>query len=321
VETHLDGDIVHVELANQVSFLNRAALDRLFKETKPGTHLLIDASESHYIDPDILSLIQDFRDESAAARGVTVSLRGFREKYQLNDQIQFADYSTRELQDKATPQQVLEILREGNRRFRTGNRLSRDFNRQVDATAMAQNPLAVVLSCIDSRVPAELIFDLGIGDIFSVRVAGNVIGTKSLGSIEYGVAVARVKLVLVLGHTRCGAVTSSVKLLGSGESAEQATGCAHLHSIVDEIEHSVPASERSSLASLSSEQTEKFVDKVAQRNIHRTVHEIVNRSKAIREAVEAGRVMVVGAIYDVKSGNIEFLTEDRVTEMMVTDRT
>ncbi len=98
----------------------------------------------------------------------------------------------------------------------------------MDATADGQTPLAAILSCIDSRVPAELVFDLGIGDIFSIRVAGNVIGSKSLGSIEYGVGVAGVKLVLVLGHTRCGAVTSSVQLLGDNKNVEQETGCQHL---------------------------------------------------------------------------------------------
>ena len=214
VETHLGGDVLHIELANQVSFLNRAALDKVLNDARSGTQLLIDASDSDYIDPDILSLIRDFKNNVAPARKVSVSLRGFRDKYELHDDIQFADYSTRELLDRVTPAQVLEILREGNRRFRTGNRLSRDLGRQVGATASAQNPLAVVLSCIDSRVPAELVLDAGLGDIFSVRVAGNVIGTKTLASIEYGVAVAGVKLVLVMGHTRCGAVTSSVEVLG-----------------------------------------------------------------------------------------------------------
>ncbi|MFT5525585.1 MAG: carbonic anhydrase, partial [Pirellulaceae bacterium] len=228
VETHIDGEILHIELPNQVSFLNRAALDKLLSSAPSGSHLLLDATDTDYIDPDILALIRDFRKETAVAKGVNVSLRGFRDHYQLRDEIHFADYSTRELQDRATPIQVLEILREGNRRFRTGNRLSRDLGRQVDGTADGQNPLAVVLSCIDSRVPAELILDVGIGDIFSVRVAGNVIGTKSLGSMEYGVAVAGVKLVLVLGHTRCGAVTSSVKLLGQGQKASDATNCQHL---------------------------------------------------------------------------------------------
>lgn len=309
VETHIDGEILHIELPNQVSFLNRAALDKLLSSAPSGSHLLLDATDTDYIDPDILALIRDFRKETAVAKGVNVSLRGFRDHYQLRDEIHFADYSTRELQDRATPIQVLEILREGNRRFRTGNRLSRDLGRQVDGTADGQNPLAVVLSCIDSRVPAELILDVGIGDIFSVRVAGNVIGTKSLGSMEYGVAVAGVKLVLVLGHTRCGAVTSSVKLLGQGQKASDATNCQHLDSIVDEIEHSVEPSECGSFGDLKDDEQERFVDDVARRNVVRTVHEVQQRSAAIREAVEQGQLLVVGALYDVKSGQIDFYHE------------
>ena len=243
VETHIGGDVLHIELANQVSFLNRASLDKLFTESASGTSLLIDASDTDYVDPDVLSLIRDFKNNRGPAKGVSVSLRGFREKYKLEDDIQFADYSTRELQDRVTPRQVLEILREGNRRFRTGHRLSRDFGRQVGATAGGQTPIAAVLSCIDSRVPAELVLDLGIGDIFSVRVAGNVIGSKSLGSLEYAVCVAGVKLVLVLGHTRCGAVTSSVQLLGENKNVEEATGCENLHTIVDEIEPCISKAE------------------------------------------------------------------------------
>ncbi|MFH1302558.1 MAG: SulP family inorganic anion transporter [Planctomycetota bacterium] len=311
VETHVGGDVLHIELANQVSFLNRAALDQVFNGAARGTNMLIDASDTDYIDPDILSLIQDFRDKIGPARGVTVSLRGFRKKYQLNDEMQFADYSTRELKDRATAEQVLEILREGNHRFQTGNRLSRDLGRQVFATAEEQNPLAVVLSCIDSRVPAELVLDLGIGDVLSVRVAGNVIGNKSLGSIEYGVIVAGVKLVLVLGHTRCGAVTSTVQLICDHNDTMQATGCSHLDSIVQEVEFSVDKEACQHLSEMPAETQETFIDEVARQNVLRGVHEIVARSEAIRKLVDEGSVMVVGAFYDVKTGKMEFLTEQK----------
>ncbi|WP_417388979.1 bifunctional SulP family inorganic anion transporter/carbonic anhydrase [Gimesia sp.] len=309
VETHVGGDVLHIELANQVSFLNRAALDKVFNDAHRGTNMLIDASSTDYIDPDILSLIQEFKDKIGPARGISVSLRGFRKKYQLSDEIQFADYSTRDLKDQITPDQVLQILREGNERFYSGNRLSRDLGHQVYATAGEQNPLAVVLSCIDSRVPAELVLDLGIGDIFSVRVAGNVIGNKSLGSIEYGVAVVGVKLVLVLGHTRCGAVTSTVQLMCDHNNASQATGCSHLDSIVDEIAPSVDEEICNGLSELSEEDKEQFVDDTARRNVYRSVHEITRRSEVVRNLVDAGKIMVVGALYDVKSGKIEFLTD------------
>ncbi len=309
VETHLGGDVLHIELANQVSFLNRAALDRVFNDARPGTRMLIDASDSDYIDPDILSLIRDFKNNVAPARDVSVSTRGFRDKYELHDDIQFADYSTRELLDRVSPEQVLEILREGNRRFRTGNRLTRDLGRSVGATAEGQNPLAVVLSCIDSRVPAELVLDAGLGDIFSVRVAGNVVGTKSLASIEYGVAVAGVKLVLVMGHTRCGAVTSSVEVLGQNLDVTGTTGCQHLPAIVDEIKPSLQANELKNFSRLSQQEKEVLIDEVAKRNVQHTAMQIVQRSKAVSEAIREGRAMVVGAVYDVKTGAIEFLPE------------
>lgn len=307
VETHLSGDVTHIELANQVSFLNRAALDHVLNDAKRGSNLLIDASGSDYIDPDVLSLIRDFKDEVAPARGISVNLQGFKRKYQLDDVVQFADYSTRELQDKVTADQVIEVLRDGSRRFSTGTRLNRDLGRQVDATADEQSPMAAVLSCIDSRVPAELVFDLGVGDIFSVRVAGNVIGTKSLGSLEYAVGVAGVKLVVVMGHTRCGAVTSSVKMVAGRQDAMSATGCQHLQSIVDEIAPSVSGISADEIEQLPPKEFESFVDEVAASNVTHTAEQIIQRSNVIRTAVIDGRVKVVGCLYDVKSGEIKFL--------------
>ncbi len=314
LETHLDGQVLHIELANQVSFLNKAALDKLFNEAQPGSHILVDARNTDYIDPDILSLIRDFKNDIGPSRGVTVSTRGFRHKYQLRDEIRFADYSSRELQDRVSPEQVLDILKEGNRRFRTGTQLTRDFGRQVDATAGGQAPLAAVLSCIDSRVPVELVFDLGIGDVFSTRVAGNIIGTKSLASLEYAVCVANVKLVVVLGHTRCGAVTSSVQMIGQNKDICEATGCAHLNSIVEEVEHAVDRADCARAVTKDGDEFEEFVDSVAAENARRTVDEIVNRSEAIRKRVDAEQVLVVPAMYDVRSGEIRFLDEDAEVE-------
>ena len=309
IETHIGGDVLKIELADQVTFLNRASLEKIFEDADSRAKLLIDASGTDYIDPDVLSLIRDFKNERGPARDISVSLRGFRDKYDLEDDIQFADYSTRELLDRVTPEQVLDILREGNRRFQAGHRLSRDFERQVDATAAGQTPLAAILSCIDSRVPTELVFDLGIGDIFSIRVAGNVIGSKSLGSIEYGVGVAGVKLVLVLGHTRCGAVTASVQLLSDGKNVEEETGCQHLHSIVDEIAPNLDDDDFKRYRETDPAGKEALVDEVARRNVLRAVQEITARSAVIRDAVAEGKTLVVGALYDVKSGEIKFLTE------------
>ncbi|SMP75492.1 carbonic anhydrase/sulfate permease, SulP family [Neorhodopirellula lusitana] len=313
VEPHIDGDVVHVELANQVSFLNRAALDTMFNQAKPGSKLLLDASESDYIDPDVLSLIREFKEETGPTRGVSVRLRGFRNKYALPDETQLADFSNRGVQDRLTPTQVLEILTEGNKRFHGDRRISRGFGRPIDTSAGGQGPLAAVLNCIDSRVPAELVFDLGVCDIFSVRVAGNVIGTNSLGSLEYAVTVSGAKLVLVMGHTRCGAVASSMKFLDERNDSERVNGRTHLQAIVSEIHESVEGDEGQGVATMHREAMDESVDRVAKKNVERTVREIVSRSHAIRSAVDAGELLVVGAMYDVETGIVSFLTDDSVS--------
>lgn len=317
VEKHLGGDVVHIQLANQVSFLNRAALSRVLQEVPRGGHVLLDAQTTDYIDPDILDLIRDYTEQTAPARGVKVSLLGFRDRYSLHDQTQYVDYSTRELQSAITPEQVLQILKDGNERFQTGQRLTRDLGRQVSATALEQHPLAVVLSCIDSRTPAELIFDLGVGDIFSVRVAGNVTSRKILGSMEYGCAVAGAKLILVVGHTHCGAVTAAVNLSCSTESAAQATGCQHLDFIIQDIQTSLDPATCQTIQRLPETDRTRITDEVALRNVIRVVQTIVQQSQTLGELVRKGTIGIVGAMYDVASGKIDFVTAstDRLAEV------
>lgn len=309
VEKHLGDEVLRIELASQVSFLNRAALERALRSAPRGTHILLDAHNTDYIDPDILSLIREFKEQTAPVLGVQVSLRGFRDRYHLHDEIQFVDYSTRDLQDKLSSTQVLQILREGNERFRTGRQLTRDLSRQVLVTAPGQHPLAVVLSCIDSRTPAELLFDLGLGDIFSIRMAGNVTSSKVLGSMEYGCAVAGAKLILVMGHTRCGAVTAAVELACTHNNAELATGCQHLQPIVADIQQSIEEATCNRVRSANPAEKNALIDRVARRNVEREMARIVEESDTIRGLVESRRIAVTGAMYDVSTGAIEFLDE------------
>lgn len=308
VEKHHGGEsVVHIELANQVSFLNKAAFSNALNEIPSGGHVLLDARGTDYIDPDLLSMIREYKELAAPARGVEVSLVGFRPKYQLEDQTQYVDYSTRELQSKLTPAQVLQLLKEGHERFRSGKRLTRDFGRQVNATATGQHPFAVVLSCIDSRTPAELIFDLGVGDIFSVRVAGNISSRKVLGSIEFACALAGAKLILVMGHTRCGAVTAAVNFLESGQDPTAATGCDHLGFVLKEIQQSVNSPAADNAPKPLPDERERFVDVVARRNVAHVVSALIDQSTTLRALVNEGKIGIVGAMYDVRSGDIEFL--------------
>ncbi|MGE3979030.1 MAG: bifunctional SulP family inorganic anion transporter/carbonic anhydrase, partial [Nitrospira sp.] len=315
IERYLGGDVVHIELANQVSFLNRAALSKVLDEVPRNGHTLLDARSTDYIDPDVLDLIRDFKEKTGPARNVEVSLVGFQSEYNVEDQIQYVDYSTRELQDAITPGQVLQILKDGHERTRTGRRLTRDFNRQVRATAEAQHPLAVALSCIDSRTPVELIFDLGMGDIFSIRVAGNITSRKVLASAEYGCAVAGAKLILVIGHTRCGAVSAAMKLLSSNLTAAEATGCQHLDSIVSEIQRSTEGVGCQPTSEPSTADIADIVDAVARNNVLRVVKELRHHSRTIDNLVRERRIAIVGAMYDVTSGGIEFLAEDGSEEV------
>jgi carbonic anhydrase/SulP family sulfate permease len=312
VEKHLGGEVLHVELPNQVSFLNRAALEKVLREAPAGSHVLLDASRTDFIDPDVLSLIRDFKDNIAPAHGVSVSTVGFRERYQFEDRLEYVDYSTRELQEKLRPEQVVQILKEGNERFRSGRKLRRDLTRQVNATAGGQHPMAVVLSCIDSRTPSELIFDLGLGDILSVRMAGNVTSPRVLGSLEFGTTVAGSKLILVVGHTRCGAVTASVRLAASRDSISEATGCQNLEPLVRDIQESVDADISQKFMELPQAEKDTCVDDVARRNVLNSVRKILEGSDTIRRLVDDGKIAVMGAMYDVNTGAVEFLEDEAV---------
>jgi carbonic anhydrase/SulP family sulfate permease len=305
-ENHAGGEVLRIELANQVSFLSRPTIERALHEVPRGGQVLLDARHTDYIDPDILDLIEDFRKDTAAAHGVQVSLVGFKDKYQLDDHIQYVDFSSREVQSTLTPERVLKILQDGHARFRSGDRLTRDLGRQVGATSAGQFPMAVVLSCIDSRSPAELIFDLGLGDIFSARIAGNIAPTKVLGSMEYSCAVAGAKLIVVMGHTSCGAVNAAVDLLGSRKTAAEATGCGNLDTLISEIQLSInPDTCKAPDAWKPGERT-AYANEMARRNVLRTMHMIRTRSVTLDKLVLEGKVAIVGAVYDVSTGQVSF---------------
>ncbi|MBS0152005.1 MAG: bifunctional SulP family inorganic anion transporter/carbonic anhydrase [Nitrospira sp.] len=315
VEKHLGGDVVHIELANQVSFLNRAALATALSDIPSNGRVLLDAQSTDYIDPDVRDLIRDFEEQTGPANGIEVSLIGFPSEYRFEDQIRYVDYATGELQHTITPRQVLQILQDGHERARTGRRLTRDFSRQVQATAVSQHPLAVALSCIDSRTPVELIFDLGMGDIFSIRVAGNIISREVLASAEYGCAVAGAKLMIVIGHTGCGAVSTAVKLFGSQLTAADTTGCQHLDVIVNEIQRAATGVTSYSTEEPSTSELAAMANVVSRGNVLRAVKELRQQSRTLDNLVRERRIAIVGAMYDITTGGIEFVVEDGLGEM------
>jgi carbonic anhydrase/SulP family sulfate permease len=309
MEHHVSGDVLRIEFSNQVSFLNRAVLEQALESVPVNGHVVLDARNTDYVDPDILDLIEDFRRQTAPARNLKVSLVGFKDRYVMEDEIQYVDVSTREVQAQLTPERVLQFLKEGNERFVTGRRLTRDLARQVDATSAAQYPMAVVLSCIDSRSPVELIFDMGVGDAFVIRIAGNVAKEKVLGSMEFACAVAGARLVLVMGHTSCGAVKAAVDLFETGNTASKATGCEHLDALVNEIQKSIVPGTKPHGDWVTKETKLIYVDDVAKRNVATTIAYIRSASRSLRELEAAGKIAILGSMYDIKTGRVTYLEE------------
>ena len=310
VERHAGGNVTRIELASQVSFFSRATFERALAEVPSGGHVLIDARNTVYIDPDILDLIHDFRNSTAQARGIQLSFLGLKDHYaELDDQIQYIEHSSPALQKSLTGSDVLALLREGNERFRNGEQLTRDYRRQVSATAVGQAPLAVVLSCMDSRAPIEIVFDLGIGDAFSVRVAGNVVAPRVLGSLEYGCALAGAKLLLVLGHTACGAVTSAVRLHNDHKTAAEVTGCTHIDSVLEELNGAIHQCSAPHPASAQGESFESYVDAVSRINVLRTMAAIRAGSSSLDAMINSGAVLLMGGVYDVRSGEVEIFDQ------------
>lgn len=311
MEKHATGDeVLHIELPNQVSFFNKASLESTLMNIPSGGHVLIDANNTDYIDPDILDLITDFKNNVAPVHRVGLSLAGFKDKYpKLEDSIQYVDFSTREVQENLTPDRVLEVLEEGNRRFREGTRLTRNLNRQLNATSSGQFPMAVILSCIDSRAPVELLFDLSLGDVFSVRIAGNVISRKVLGSMEYSCAVAGAKLILVMGHTSCGAVKASVDFICSNKTAKEMTGCDNLDFLIMEIQESIGIDDCKDFERWTQSEKEEYYNDLSYRNVLLTIQKIRENSSTLDKLVREGKIAVVGAMYNISTAEVTFFEE------------
>jgi carbonic anhydrase/SulP family sulfate permease len=308
MEKHVHGDVLRLELAPQVSFFNRAALQKILMEARRGTKVQIDARNCDFIDPDILDLLTDFKEVTSRAHGVEVSLVGFKKKYEkLQEDLTFVDYSSREVQQSLKPAEVLRILKDGHERFLVGKPLVRDLRRQAGATATGQFPIAAVLGCIDSRAPVEHIFDLGVGDAFVARIAGNVARDKMIGSLEFACGVAGAKLLLVLGHTSCGAVKASVELKVAGKTASEATGCDHLDELVGIIQGSIDSSQLKDFSNWADDKKRGFVDEVARKNVVNTMNYIREKSRILDRLVRENKIMIVGAVYDVNTGKVEFL--------------
>ncbi|MDP3561426.1 MAG: carbonic anhydrase family protein [Legionellaceae bacterium] len=281
-------------LPQQTTFLNKASLIAELDSIPRKSQLIIDARYSDYIDKEIIEFIKEFKTELAPQKNISLNLIGFKDRYKVHNYIDFINVTTYDVQSTLAPQQILNILREGNQRFRQDTCIHRSFKTDVAQTATTQHPIAVVLGCIDSRVPVETIFDMSFGDLFCVRIAGNVVNDDILASIEYACHVIGAKLIVVLGHTRCGAIQAACDGVETG----------HITQLLAKIKPAIKAETYT-----THDRTGKnhhFVHKVTQLNIANTLEHIYHESEILRTLIESEQVGMVGALYEVNSGEVQF---------------
>jgi len=209
--------------------------------------------------------------------------------------IQLEATLTKEQRDRMTPDRIIEEIKKGNERFRSGKMTARDYVSQQRATASGQYPAAVVLGCIDSRVPAEIVFDVGIGDTFNARIAGNIVNDDILGSMEFACAVSGAKVVLVLGHTACGAIKGAIDDVEMG----------NLTALLARIK---PAITRTKFDGEKSSKNYAYVDAVARTNVLVAIENIHRRSTILEGLEKKGTIKIVGAIYDLSTGMAHFMS-------------
>ena len=203
---------------------------------------------------------------------------------------------TSETQLTMTPDKALNFLKEGNERFQNNLKANRNLLQQVNATAEGQFPFATIFSCIDSRVSAELVFDQGLGDVFSIRIAGNFVNEDILGSMEFASKLAGTKVIVVLGHTSCGAIKGACDHARLG----------NLTALIKKIEPAVDAVEKPLEAELRNSSNLEFVDAVSKKNVEMTLVNIRQRSEIIKEMEDNAEIKIIGAMYDIATGVVEF---------------
>lgn len=210
---------------------------------------------------------------------------------------------TQDTQKTITPLRALEILREGNQRFVNNLKVSRNLLQQVNDTREGQWPFAVILSCIDSRTSAELIFDQGLGDIFSIRIAGNIVNTDIIGSIEFACKLAGSKLIVVLGHTKCGAIKGACDHVEMGNLTE----------LLSKIQPAVYQEKQTELMENRTSENAVFVENVSSLNVKRSVKTVIDRSYILEQMIERGEIAIIGAKHHLDTGEVEFYEDTLIS--------
>jgi carbonic anhydrase len=292
-EVYPNGKTSRLVLPQQMTFLNKGALVAELDSIPKNSQLIIDARYTQYVDKEILEVLNEFKEE-AHNKQIALNLIGLEDSYKVHNYIDFITVTTYDVQTNLSPGQVLKVLHEGNQRFLKDTRIHRSNRTDIRYTAKKQHPIAVVLGCIDSRVPVETIFDTTFGDLFCIRIAGNVVNNDILASIEYACNVVGAKLIVILGHTRCGAIQSACDGIEKG----------HITELLNKIKPAVHA-EHQTKDERNGENI-GFVTQVTQINIANTLKNIYLQSDIIQKMIDNDEVGMVGALYDVHSGTVKY---------------
>ncbi|CAG0942987.1 Carbonic anhydrase 2 [Candidatus Brocadiaceae bacterium] len=269
-------------LSEHVSFLNKANIKKTLDHIPVNSDVVIDATRCKYMDYDVYEVIEDFKNE-AIFKNISLTLENMRGFGVLNpvEKVRSQTYDTQRV---LTPDKVLTILKDGNEHFVNNLEANRNLLEQINDTSDGQFPIAIILSCMDSRTSVELIFDLGLGDVFSARVAGNIVNDDMLGSMEYACKVAGSKLIVVLGHTHCGAIKGAC----AGVELDHLTG------LLDKIKPAIEAVGKPD------------VEAVSKQNVLLTVNKIRASSPVLETMIQSGEIGIIGGMYDIETGKVEF---------------
>mgnify|MGYP000477536735 CR=1 FL=1 len=287
-EEYQNRKILKLELSQQVSFFHKAALEKTLDNVANDSNVLIDGTRTDFLDHDVRETLESYREHGVSDKQVNLSFTGFDKKHKIKDEINFPYVLTKEILDQLTPDDVLNILKKGNSRFVNGKSQKKDLLRQVRESSASQHPMSVILACIDSRSATELIFDQGFGDIVSIRIAGNVVNEDILGSIEFACHVLEAKLLLVLGHTNCGAVKAAF-----GETPD-----GNIGPLIDKIKKSMHKCEHH-------EEWNDKVTELSRENVLNSIEEI-KKDSSLKPLLENNKLKIVGAMYNIDTGVVDF---------------
>jgi carbonic anhydrase len=280
-ETMIDNKLIF-RLSEHVSFLNKANIKYTLDNIAKNSEIVIDATRCKYMDYDVYEVIENFKNE-AQLKNIKLVLENMR-GFGVLKPVAKVRSQTYDSQQALTPAEVLATLQRGNEHFINNLEANRNLLEQINDTSEGQFPIAIILSCMDSRTSVELIFDLGLGDVFSARVAGNIVNDDILGSMEYACKVAGSKLIVVLGHSHCGAIKGAC----SGVELDHLTG------LLAKIKPAIEAV------------GEPDIEKVAKQNVLLTVTQIRASSPVLETMIQAGEIGIIGGMYNIETGKVDF---------------